>query len=195
MSHQFKVVFTDFDYPSIDIELKQLEQLNAQIITYQCKSEKELIKITRDADGIICQYTPITVNVINSLQKCKVISRYGAGVDNIDVKAATERGIAVAYVPDYCIDEVSNHTIALIMSLARGISAYDVSTRNDIWDYKASEPIYSFSGQTIGIFGLGRIGLAVAKKLQNLNIKILSNDPYVEKNYSRDKDGKFSGIG
>src|SRR6056297_2536861 len=133
MNHQFKVVFADYDYPSIDIELKQLGQLNAEIIEGQCKTEEELIRLAKDADGIICQYAPFTAKVINSLEKCRVISRYGVGVDNIDVKTATEKGIMVAYVPDYCIDEVSNHAIAMIMNFARQVSLFDRSTRNRNW--------------------------------------------------------------
>jgi len=180
MNHQFKVVFADYDYPSIDIELKQLEQLNAEIIEGQCKTEEELIGLAKDADGIICQYAPFTAKVMNALEKCRIISRYGVGVDNIDVKAATEKGIMVAYVPDYCIEEVSNHAIAMIMNFARQISLFDRSTRNRNWDVMLSKPIFRLSEQTIGILGLGRIGSAVAKKLKNFNVKILAYDPYVK---------------
>ncbi len=181
MSHQFKVVFADYDYPSIDIELKQLEQLDAEITEGQCKTEEELIRLAKDADGIICQYAPFSAKVINALQKCQVISRYGVGVDNIDVKAATEKGIMVAYVPDYCIEEVSNHAIAMIMNFARQISLFDRSTGKKEWDVMIAKPIFRLSEQTIGILGLGRIGSTVAKKLKNFNVKILAYDPYVKK--------------
>lgn len=181
MSNQFKVVFADYDYPSIDIELKQLEQLDAEITEGQCKTEEELIKLAKDADGIICQYAPFSAKVINALEKCQVISRYGVGVDNIDIKAATEKGIMVAYVPDYCIEEVSNHAIAMIMNFAREISVFDRGTRKKDWDVMIAKPIFRLSEQTIGIIGLGRIGSAVAKKLKNLNVKILAYDPYVKK--------------
>ena len=180
MNHQFKVVFADYDYPSIDIELKQLEQIDTEIIKGQCKTEEELIRLAKDADGIICQYAPFTAKVINSLEKCHIISRYGVGVDNIDIKAATEKGILVAYVPDYCIEEVSNHAIAMIMNFARQISLFDCSTRNRNWDVMISKPIFRLSEQTIGILGLGRIGSAVAKKLKNFYVKILAYDPYVK---------------
>ncbi len=179
MNHQFKVVFADYDYPSIDIELKQLEQIDSEIIKGQCKTEDELIRLAKDADGIICQYAPFSAKVINALEKCQVISRYGVGVDNIDIKAATEKGIMVAYVPDYCIEEVSNHAIAMIMNFARQISLFDRSTRKKDWDVMIANPIFRLSEQTIGILGLGRIGSAVAKKLKNFNVKILAYDPYV----------------
>jgi len=180
MNHQFKVVFADYDYHSIDIELKQLEQIDAEIIKGQCKTEEELIRLAKEADGIICQYAPFTAKVMNALEKCRIISRYGVGVDNIDVKAATEKGIMVAYVPDYCIEEVSNHAIAMIVNFARQISLFDRSTRNRNWDVMLSKPIFRLSEQTIGILGLGRIGSAVAKKLKNFNVKILAYDPYVK---------------
>lgn len=180
MDNRYKIVFADFDYPEIDIELQQLQKINAEIVKCQCKTEEELIKLTIDADGIICQYAPFTAKVINSLEKCRVISRYGVGVDNIDIKAATTKGIMVAFVPDYCIEEVSNHTIALIMNFARQITVFDRTTRKKMWDAMVAMPIFRLSEQTIGIFGLGKIGLAVAKKLKNFNVTILANDPYTE---------------
>jgi len=180
MNHQFKVVFADYDYPSIDIELKQLEQLNAEIIEGQCKTEEELIDLAKDADGIICQYAPFTAKVINALEKCRIISRYGVGVDNIDVKTATEKGIMVAYVPDYCVEEVSNHAIAMIMNFARQVSLFDRSTRKKDWDVMIAKPVFRLSEQTIGIIGLGRIGSAVAKKLEKFNVEILAYDPYLK---------------
>jgi D-3-phosphoglycerate dehydrogenase / 2-oxoglutarate reductase len=180
MKHKYKVVFADYDYPSIDIELKQLEKVNPEIIEGQCKTEEDLIRLTKDADGIICQYAPFTAIVIDSLEKCQVIARYGVGVDNIDVKAATKKGIKIAYVPDYCIDEVSNHAIAMIMNFTRQISFLDRITRKKEWDVMASKPIFRLSEQTIGILGLGRIGSAVARKLRNFNVTLLACDPYVK---------------
>ncbi len=109
-----RVIVTDCDHPSIEIEKEVLSQINPKFILAHCKTEDEVIEITIDADGIITQYPPITRRVIESLQKCKVIARYGAGANNIDVEAATEHRIIVANVPDYCIDEVSTHAIALV---------------------------------------------------------------------------------
>jgi D-3-phosphoglycerate dehydrogenase len=174
------VVFADYDYPCIDIELEQLKIIKAEIVKGQCKNEDELIRLTRDADGIICQYAPFTARVINSLEKCKIISRYGVGVDNIDIKSATSKGIIVANVPHYCVDEVSNHAIAMIMNFARKIILFDRSIKTKIWDVMVSKPIFRFSEQVIGILGLGVIGLEVAKKLKNFNVTILATDPYVK---------------
>jgi len=108
---KLKVVITDCNHPSVEIEKKILSRASFEFVLAHCKTEDEAINIGENVDGIINQRAPITRRVINSLNKCKVIARYGVGVDNIDVKAATEYGIVVANVPDYCVDEVSSHTI------------------------------------------------------------------------------------
>ncbi|TES85736.1 MAG: C-terminal binding protein, partial [Candidatus Aminicenantes bacterium] len=110
--NRMKVVVTDYDYPSLDLERKVLEEIDPEFVGTHCTTEEEVITAARDADGILNQYAPITERVIKFLDRCKVICRYGVGVDNIDVEAATERGIIVANVPDYCVDEVSTHAMA-----------------------------------------------------------------------------------
>ncbi len=107
----FKVVIADYYYETIDEEREEIGKLDAALEDYHCKTEDEVIEKARDADAIIVQFSPMTRRVIESLDKCKLIVRYAIGVDNIDVAAATERGIWVANVPDYGIDEVSNHTL------------------------------------------------------------------------------------
>ncbi|GAF95448.1 unnamed protein product, partial [marine sediment metagenome] len=108
-----KVVITDCDHPSVEIEKEIFSEIDLVFLLAYCNTENEVIKAAKDADGIINQYAPITRRVIESLKRCKVIARYGVGVDNIDVEAATQHKIIVANVPDYCVDEVSTHTIAL----------------------------------------------------------------------------------
>ena len=181
MNHQFKIVFADYDYPSIDIELEQLAKIDADITEGQCKTEEDVIELARDADGIICQYAPFTEKVIQQLNRCQIIARYGVGVDNIDIEAATKKGIKVAYVPDYCTEEVSNHAVAMIMNFARQISLLERSTRNKKWDVLISKPIFRLSEQTVGIFGLGRIGKSVAQKLQRFGVTLIANDPYISR--------------
>jgi len=120
LKKQIKVVITDCNHPSIEIERKMLSEINAELILSNCNTEEDIIKVAKDADGIINQRVSITRRVIKSLNKCKVIVRYGVGVDNIDIKVATECGIIVANVPDYCVDEVSSHALGLILGCARG---------------------------------------------------------------------------
>jgi D-3-phosphoglycerate dehydrogenase len=119
--------------------------------------------------------------VIESLKRCKVIARYGVGVDNIDVEAATEHKIIVANVPDYCIDEVSTHTMALILACARGITLLDRKRREKRWDFTLAKPLFRTQGKILGLFGLGKIARAIAQKALGFGFKIIAYDPYVPK--------------
>ncbi|RLC38981.1 MAG: C-terminal binding protein [Candidatus Nealsonbacteria bacterium] len=187
LNKKIKVVITDCNHPSIEIERKMLSEINAELILSNCNTEEDIIKVAKDADGIINQRVPITRRVITLLNKCKVIVRYGVGVDNIDVKAATECGIIVSNVPDYCVDEVSTHAIALILNCARGISLLDRKIREEEWGFTLAKPLFRTQGKTLGIYGLGRIGSAVAKKSMGFGLKIIAYDPYVSKVNNRIK--------
>src|SRR5512147_494854 len=109
----YRVVITDLDLPSIAPELDILSGLPAEVVRARCQTPEEVIEVARDADGLMVQYAPITKEVVRNLTRCRVIARYGIGVDTIDLAAAAEAGIPVCNVPDYCIDEVSEHAIAL----------------------------------------------------------------------------------
>ena len=176
-----KVVITDCDHPSVEIEKEILDEIKPEFILAYCNTEDEVIEVAQDADGIINQYAPITRRVIESLKKCKVIARYGVGVDNINVEAATEHKIIVANVPDYCVDEVSTHTIALILACARGITLLDRKIRDKKWDFTLAKPLFRTQGKTLGLFGLGRIAKVVAQKASGFGFKIIAYDPYVSK--------------
>ena len=176
-----KVVITDCDHPSVEIEKEILDEIKPEFILAYCNTEDEVIEVAQDADGIINQYAPITRRVIESLKKCKVIARYGVGVDNINVEAATEHKIIVANVPDYCVDEVSTHTIALILACARGITLLDRKIRDKKWDFTLAKPLFRTQGKTLGLFGLGRIAKMVAQKASGFGFKIIAYDPYVSK--------------
>jgi len=176
-----KIVITDCDHPSIEIEREILSEIDPEFVLAHCNTEEEVIEVAKDADGIINQYAPITRKVIESLKRCKVIARYGVGVDNIDVEAATEHGIIVANVPDYCVDEVSTHAIALILASARGITLLDRKRREKKWDFTLVKPLFRTKGKTLGLFGLGRIAKIVAQKASGFGFKIIAYDPYVSK--------------
>jgi len=178
---RLKVVITDCDHPSVEIERAILSEISSEFILANCNTEDEVIEAAKDADGIINQYAPITRRVIESLKRCKVIARYGVGVDNIDVEAATEYGIIVANVPDYCVDEVSTHTMALILACARGITLLDRKIRDKRWDFTLAKPLFRTQGKTLGLFGLGRIAKMVAQKASGFGFKIIAYDPYVSK--------------
>jgi len=176
-----KVVITDCDHPSVEIEKEILSEIYPELILAHCNTEDEVIKAAQDAEGIINQYAPITRRVIESLKECKVIARYGVGVDNIDIEAATEYGIIIANVPDYCVDEVSTHAMALILACARGITLLDGKISEKMWDFTLAKPLFRTKGKTLGLFGLGKIARAVARKASGFGFKIIAYDPYVSK--------------
>lgn len=176
---KFKIVITDCDHPSVEIEKKVLSKINSKLILESCRTEDEVIKVASNADAIINQYAPFTRKVIQSLEKCKVISRYGVGVDNIDLKAATEYNIIVANVPDYCVDEVSTHTFSLILSCARKITMLNRKVREKKWDFTLAKPLFRTQDQTIGLFGLGRIARKIAEKALGFGFKVIAYDPYI----------------
>ncbi|MES0857038.1 C-terminal binding protein [Geobacillus sp. G4] len=176
---RFKVVVTDYEFQTLAPEQEVLSSLNVEFVATQCRTEKEVISACRDADAIINQYAPISAEVIAQLEKCKIISRYGVGVNTVDVDAATEKGIIVANVTDYSIDEVSDHALALLLSLARKIVKLNHEVKSGTWNFNVGKPIYRLRGRTLGLVGLGRIPQALAKKAQAFGLRVIAYDPYV----------------
>jgi len=178
--HSYRVVITDCDHGSIEEEKKEFETMDAELILAQVKEEEEVIRVCKEADGLINQYTLLTRRVLENLPKCKVISRYGVGVDSVDLQAATDLGIIVANVPDYCVEEVANHTIALILTLLRKTAFFDRKVKSNRWDFRLGIPIYRIRGRILGLIGCGRIGLDVAKKMIPFGLKVIAFDPYLQ---------------
>jgi len=173
-----KVVVTDVLKPVIPEEAI-LKAYGASLSYGDCKTEAEVIEFAKDADGIINVYAPISANVINALKKCKVIVRRGIGYDTIDLKAATAKGIPVANLPDYCIDEVADHTMALLLSVARRIVLGTNQTHSGGWDFKAFGPIPGLKSSTLGLVGFGKIPKAVAERAKCFGLKIKAFDPFI----------------
>jgi D-3-phosphoglycerate dehydrogenase len=178
------VKITDCDHPSVEIEYKTLTQENYEVVLEQCKSEEDIIRRCKDAYGLINQYAPITRNVLAELKNCKVIARYGVGVDNIDLDAATEFGVQICNVPDYGVEEVSDHALALILNLVRKVNLLSNDVKKGNWDFQISRPIPRLNQLTLGVVGVGRIGSAVARKAQGLGWNVIGYD---------NKDEKVSG--
>lgn len=182
---KYRVVHTDA-YPGrlIKEEFEELEKVNAEVILTNCKTEDEIIEAARDADAILSVFSPLTRRVIATLQNCKVIARYGIGVDNIDVKAATDYSIIVANVPDFCFEEVSNHAILLLLVCAKKLVFLNNGTKQGRWDHSPAPmgPIY---GQTLGLMGCGNIGRATAKKARCFGLRLLGYDPYVDESLAK----------
>ena len=155
----------------------------------QCKTESELIEQCAGYDVFLNQYAPMTELVIAKLApKLRLIVRYGVGVDNIDVRAATGYGVQVCNVPDYGINEVADHALTLMLALERKIVLMDHSTKQKNWDYTRAIPIFRHNTLTVGILGLGRIGRAFAKRVRVLGCRVIGYDPVYKVNVADDSD-------
>jgi D-3-phosphoglycerate dehydrogenase len=175
----FIVAITDYVFPSLEPEQRVLAPLGVELRPGQCRSEEEIIELARGADAVLNCYAKITARVIDKLDHCKIIARYGIGVDNVDVIAATRAGILVTNVPDYCVDEVSDHALALLLALARQIVAADRAVKAGAWDVVTHAAIRRLRGQALGLIGFGKIAKALAAKVEPLGIKVIVYDPYL----------------
>jgi D-3-phosphoglycerate dehydrogenase / 2-oxoglutarate reductase len=179
---QFKVAVTDYSFQSLDVEQAILEPLGCEIASLKTgKDHQEICALVKDADFVIAQFAPVNVEVIEGMQKCKVIVRYGIGVDNVDLKAAAAKNIPVCNVPDYCIDEVADHALAMILDLTRKISANAAKVKSGSWGL--ATPLQAMSALkdlTVGVVGFGRIGREVAARLKPFKCKILVHDPIAD---------------
>lgn len=185
---KYQVVITDYDYPDVEMEKKILAKIGAEVLAYHALEETEVIKLVQNADVVINQYAPINKKVIDHLpERCVAIGQYGIGVDTIDVRAATERGIVVINVPSYCEEEVAEHALALLFNLVRKITSYDSEVRRGEWDWKTQAPIHRISGRTLGLIGFGKIARKLASKVRGLSLKVISFDPFVEEGVMKRK--------
>ena len=176
----WKVLITDHVWPTIDPERQVLEAGGAEVVVAPNGDEGTLIEMARDADAIMTCFALVTENVVRAAGQCRVIGRFGVGVDNIAVDTATELGIAVTYVPDYCVDEVSDHVMALLHAWNRRIVLFDRSVKEGGWGSQGlTMRMMRLRGKTIGIVGFGRIGQAVAAKARAYGLNILAADPVV----------------
>jgi D-3-phosphoglycerate dehydrogenase / 2-oxoglutarate reductase len=179
MARQPKVVIADHDYGNLDIERPILEAAGARVVALQAKSEEDLFEEARDCDAIINQYARVGAATIERMERCKVIARYGIGVDIVDVEAATRKGILVTNVRDYCTDEVADHAIGLWLALARKLVQYNAATHNGIWQWQTGRPIYRVRGRTMGIVSFGKIGQAIAQRAKAFGVSLIAYDPYL----------------
>jgi D-3-phosphoglycerate dehydrogenase len=170
------VVITDCDHDNVDPERAVLEGHDVELRVLACRTPEDVAAQAGDADVLINQYVPITGEVLDALPRCRLVVRYGVGVDNVDVTAAAERAVWVANVPDYGRDEVADHTLALALSLLRGVAVLDRSVRDGDWDLAAARPLRRLSTLTWGVVGCGAIGTAVAKRAAGLGMRALGYD-------------------
>ena len=173
-----KIVVTDYTFPALEVEESVLQPLGFELVSGQCKTAEALIALVADADAVITQFAPVNASVIAAMQKAKVIVRYGIGVDNVDLEAARQRGIPVCNVPDYCIDEVADHTLAFMLSVTRQVVQNTLYIRDGKWGLATGlDPLRTMRDQTVGIVGFGRIGREVAARLAPFKSRRLVFDP------------------
>lgn len=174
-----KIVITDCDHAGIVEEEAVARAHGVSLELRQCRTEDEVIAAGEGADGLLVQYAPITERVLRSLPGLKAIGRYGVGVDTVDVAAASAHNVAVCNVPDYGTADVSDHAIALAVSLGRGIAAFDRRVRAGMTDLAPVQPLHRFSTRVFGLVGLGRIGTATGLKARGLGYTVIGYDPRV----------------
>lgn len=173
-----KIVITDSGFANAIPETAVIGEAGFELVSAQCKTAADVIQAAADADGMIVQWAPITRNVIDSLSRCKIIVRCGIGVDNVDLAAAKQKGIPVCNVPDYCIDEVADHTVALALAQARQLVQIDARTRTGVWKIIPDHPMPSFREMTFATAGYGRIARAVLDRAKAFGFKLAAYDPY-----------------
>jgi D-3-phosphoglycerate dehydrogenase len=174
-----KFVITDYGFPSIDAERSIIESAGAELTVFHCKTEEDVIAAGREAGVLIVQWAPITKAVIQNLPQLKAIVRYGIGTDNIDLDAAREHGVKISNVPDYCIDEVADHTFALALSLSRQLPEIDRQVRQNIWKIVPPRPMPASREMTFVTIGYGRIARAVLERARACKFHLATCDPYL----------------
>ena len=181
-----KIVITDYRFPDVDQERRAVEAAGGTLVTGQAATEQQVAELCRDADGVLNARAPVTRRAISAMERCRIIVRYGIGVDTIDVAAATERGIQVANVPDYCLDEVSDHALALLLMLSRQMIPAIALARENTWPVAKMPPLQRLRGQTCGLVGCGRIGSLLAGKVKQLGMSAIIHDPYLSDERARE---------
>lgn len=172
-----RIVITDCDHPSVEEEKAVAAGRGISLELRQCRTEAEVVAACAEADGILVQYAPITDNVLGQLPRLRAVGRYGVGYDTVDVRAATRRGVAVSNVPDYGTEDVSDHAVALALSLDRGVVQFDRRVRRGNSDFAEMRPLHRLSTRTFGIVGLGLIGSATARKALGVGYNVIAHDP------------------
>ena len=175
------IAVADSVFPNLDLAREVLSRVSGELILAEKPTPEAILQVAREADAVLVTYAKVTANIIGQMTRCRIISRFGIGVDNVDIPAATKAGIVVTRVPDYCIDEVSDHTMALLLALARKIPFANSRAHAGRWEMPAVVPIYRLRGSVLGLVGFGRIPQLVAPKAKAFGLRVVSYDPLVSK--------------
>lgn len=185
---KFKLLITSSNYSDGSIEREILNPLDAEVIVANSPTEEDVIMNGKGVNGILVGYTPIGIKAMQSLPDLKIIVRTGIGVENLDLKIAQEKGIRICNVPDYCLNEVADHAMALLLCLERKIVNQSNSILvNGKWGtVKEIAPVYGLGGRTLGLVGFGGIGKNVARRAQSFGLKVIAYDPYAKTDSARE---------
>jgi D-3-phosphoglycerate dehydrogenase len=175
------IAITDSPFPSLDPAKAALARLDPEYRMAKSPSAADILAVARDADAVLVTYAKLPGELLRQLTRCKAIGRFGLGVDNIDLPAAKELGIAVNYVPDYCLREVSDHAMALLLALARKIPLSNKLVQSGRWEVPPIVPLRRLEGHVLGLIGFGNIPRALAPKAKSFGFKVITHDPYVGK--------------
>jgi D-3-phosphoglycerate dehydrogenase len=173
------IAVTDSPFPSLDPAKAALARVDPALRMAKSPSADDILAVAREADAILVTYAKLPGELLRQLKRCKVIGRFGLGVDNIDVKAADELGITVTYVPDYCLQEVSDHAMALLLSLVRKVPLSNKLVQSGRWEVAPIVPIHRMSGRVLGLVGFGNIPRMVAPKAKAFGLRVVTHDPNV----------------
>ncbi len=173
------IAVTDSVFPSLDPAKAVLARLDPELRMAKSVQPDDILAVARDADAILVTYAKIDADLIGKLERCKAIGRFGIGVDNIDLVAAGKKGISVNYVPDYCVHEVSDHAMALLLALARKIPFSNHLVQSGRWEMPAVVPIHRLHGRVLGLLGFGNIPRQLAPKAKAFGMRVVVHDPYV----------------
>jgi D-3-phosphoglycerate dehydrogenase len=176
----YRIVVTDHDFPDLSIESAALDGADVELRGEYARTPSEVIDVAQDADALLVQYAEITREVFEALPDLQAVGRYGIGVDSIDLEAATDHGVQVVNVPDYCIEEVPTHALALLLACIRKIPSYDRAIRGGEWDWTGGKPIHRFTGSTLGLVGFGKLPQRLLELVAGFDLDVLVYDPYVD---------------
>jgi D-3-phosphoglycerate dehydrogenase len=172
----YRALYTDYPWANIDVERAILGEVDCEIIVSPDNREATLVGLAPGVDAVLTCWAPVTARVIDAADRCRHIARTGIGLDNIDVARATDRGILVTNVPDYCVNEVAEHTLALIFALGRNVTGYHLATKSGAYDLVAGLPAERISGKTLGIVGLGQIGKILAARAAAVGMRVVGTN-------------------